>query len=150
MLKEECSIESHFCIKDDAMWVYVPKDEKEKTRKKSKWTIMWSIQFDNNNILEVMNFQKYIKIYMKSSYCKDTPSKHMRRQKRKLKKHPIFSSSKDSICHEVNGFIMNLYLGHHLYVYIYINTSTRTFIKYLSLFKTWEFLHDCCCCCLTF
>jgi hypothetical protein len=26
---------------------------------------MWSIQFDNNNILEVMKLSKYIKIYMK-------------------------------------------------------------------------------------
>jgi hypothetical protein len=71
LTKEECSIEAHFCIKDDAMWVYVPKDGEEKTKgKKSKQTIMRSIQIDNNNILEVMNFQKYIKIYMKSSYCK--------------------------------------------------------------------------------
>lgn len=78
--------------------------------------------------LKCMNFQKYIKIYMKSSYCKDTPSKHMRRQKRKLKKTPNFFILKRLLMSWSewihNEFIpwassLCLYIYKHIYTYLY-------------------------------
>jgi hypothetical protein len=67
------------------MWVYVSKDENEKTRKNSKETIMWSIQFDNNNILEVMNFQNTLKFIWKNQIVRHSIKTHEKeKKKRKL------------------------------------------------------------------
>ncbi len=112
---------SLFCIKDDdAMWVCMfQRTKKRRQGKKSKLTIMWSIQFDSNNTLAVMNFQNTLKFIRKNHIVRHT-IKTFEKKKKETKKHPIFHPQKTPSCREMNEFIMNVSFGHHLHVYIFI------------------------------
>jgi hypothetical protein len=130
------------------MWVYMfQRTEKKRQGKKSKQTIMSSIQFNNNNILEVMNFQNTLKIIWKKNHI----VRHSIKTYKKKKKETIFKNTqffilkKTPSCHEVNEFIMNLSLGHHIYTrfYIYIYKHIYTYLyKMFVFFSNMRILHD--------
>jgi hypothetical protein len=110
------------------MWVYMFQ-RTEKRRQGKNLTIMWSIQFDNKNMLEVMNFQNTLKVIWKKNHIVRHSIKTYKKIKRKLfLKTPNFSSSKDSFM-SWSEWIHNecipwasslcLYIYKHIYMYLY-------------------------------